>query len=153
MKLKSLLVAICFSLVGHAFAANQHLHPKANEVDNNKSSVAAKPSMLPGYCEIELINSTYNDVNVYGTFDDGAPLMPFRMYSFESPHYISLFYYGYCHSGMRITIESIQFPYNVVIYDAWTYANSTVRVVPYLNKGINGKDSKDKTIKVEVSAK
>ncbi|KTD60267.1 hypothetical protein Lsan_2045 [Legionella santicrucis] len=151
MKLKSLLFAICFGLFGHAVAANQHMHPKANEVDNNKNSVS-RPSMLPGYCQIEVINRSYDDVYVYGIFDDGIGLPAFMVPSFDSPHYIDLFYYGYCHSGMRVTIESIRFPYNVVIYDQFTTVNSTVRIVPYLANGLN-KSENDKNVKVEVTAK
>ncbi len=33
MKLKSLLLLCCFSLMTHLFAANVHQHPKANEGD------------------------------------------------------------------------------------------------------------------------
>ena len=124
MKLKSLLFALCFSLVGHAFAANIHLNEKANAAD--KKSIA-KETMYPGYCQIELINDSLTDVYVNGTFDDGSAL-GFSIYRFEAPHYISLFYYGYCHSGMDITVQS---PYGIV-YSGWTYVNSTIRIVPYL---------------------
>lgn len=149
MKLKSLLFAVCFGLAGHAVAANQHLHPKANEV-NNKNTIS-KPSMLPRACEIEIINDSYTDVNVFGTFDDGAPLSPFTVYRFDAPHYISLYYYGYCHNGMVVGIENARFPYDL-IYKAWTNTYSTVRVVPYLAKGLN-KSEKDKNVKVEVTTK
>ncbi|MGH7660989.1 MAG: hypothetical protein ACRENA_08785 [Vulcanimicrobiaceae bacterium] len=94
-------------------------------------AMAQSAPARPGYCEIELINSMNNDVSVHGTFDDGHPLTRFRMYAHETPHYISLHYSGYCHSGMRLTVESIQTPHNEVIYNAWTHKDATVRIVPY----------------------
>ena len=127
MKLKSLLFVICLSLFGQVFAANLHLNPKADVAD--KKSIA-KESMYPGYCQIELINDSYTDVFVYGTFDDGSTI-DFNIYRYEAPHYISLYYYFYCHSGMYLTIQSA---YGVV-YSGWTNVDSTVRIVPFLNKG------------------
>jgi hypothetical protein len=124
MKLKSLLFVVCFSLFTHVFAANMHLHPKADTADKK---TVTKNLTYPGYCQIEIINDSYTDVNVFGTFDDGSSVN-FNVYRFESPHYISLFYYFYCHEGMYLTIQS---PYYTV-YSGWTDVNSTVRVVPYL---------------------
>ncbi|MBI2786076.1 MAG: hypothetical protein HYX60_07140 [Legionella longbeachae] len=128
MKLKSLLFAICFSLIGHVFAANIHLNPKADAAD--KKSVATK-RMYPGYCQIEIINESLTDIFVYGTFDDNSTVS-FPIYYREYPHYISLFYYTYCHNGMYLEITS---PYGT-IYSGWTNVNSTVRIVPYLNRGV-----------------
>lgn len=129
MKLKSLLFIVCFSLFTSVFAANVHMHPKA-ESDNTKS--AEKGMAYPGYCKIEIINASYTDVRVYGTFDDGSTVN-FNVYSFESPHYIDLFYNSYCHNGMYISIQSLSYPYPT-IYSGWTNVNSTIRIVPYLNK-------------------
>jgi hypothetical protein len=133
MKLKSLLVVVFFSLFTNVFAANVHLHPKADKADSNKVAASASASAAnvtyPGYCQIEIINDSFTDVRVFGTFDDGSNL-DFNIYRFESPHYISLFYNFYCHNGMYITIQS---PYYTV-YSGWTNTNSTIRVVPYLNK-------------------
>lgn len=126
MRLKSLLFIVCFSLFTQAFAANVHLNPKANNEDKNS---IAKNLTYPGYCQIEIINDSYTDVRVFGTFDDGSTL-DFNIYRFESPHYISLFYNFYCHSGMYVTIQS---PFYTV-YSGWTNTNSTIRVVPYLKK-------------------
>lgn len=126
MKLKSLLFLICFSLFNTVFAANLHMHPKADDAD--KKSIQ-KSLTYPGYCQIEIINDSFTDVRVFGTFDDGSTV-DFNIYRFESPHYISLFYNFYCHSSMYITIQS---PY-YTIYSAWTNVNSTIRIVPYLNK-------------------
>jgi len=126
MKLKSLLLVICFSLFPQVFEANLHINSKANESD--KKSIA-KETTFPGYCEIEVINDSYSDVRVYGTYDDGS-IVDFNIYRFEAPHYISLYYYLYCHSGMYLTIQS---SYGV-IYSAWTSVDSSIRIVPYLDK-------------------
>lgn len=128
MKLKSLLFIVCFSLFTNVFAANVHLHPKA---DTEDKKTIQKGVTYPGYCQIEIINDSFTDVRVYGTFDDGSTV-DFNIYRFESPHYISLFYNFYCHSGMYITIQS---PY-YTIYSGWTNTNSTIRVVPYLKAGV-----------------
>lgn len=134
MKLKSLLFVICLSLFGTVFAANVHLNPNVDAAD--KKSIA-KEMMYPGYCQIELINESFTDVYVTGTFDDGA-MIDFSIYRYEAPHYINLFYYFYCHSGMYLTVQS---PYGVV-YSGWTSVDSTVRIVPYL-----------KGVKAEISSK
>lgn len=125
MRIKSLLFVLCFSLVSSAFATNIHTNTKAE----NPNQKAANSKAYPGYCEIEIINDSYYNVNVYGTFDDGAETA-FRIYRYERPHYISLYYYGYCHDGMYLTITT---PYSTV-YSDWTYTNSTIRIVPYLTK-------------------
>ena len=124
MKLKSFLFVLCFSLFSNVFAANTHLHPKANAADNKSIS---KNSIYPGYCEIEVINDSFSDVRVFGTYEDGATV-DFSIYRYERPHYISLFYNFYCHSKMYLQIET---PYYTV-YSGWTSVNSTVRIVPYL---------------------
>ena len=135
MKLKTLLLAVCFGFFTNVFAANVHLNPNADAADQKSIT---KKITYPGYCQIELINDSYTDLYVYGTFDDGMTIN-FSMYRFEAPHYISLFYYLYCHSGMYITIQS---PYGVV-YSGWTNVDSTLRIVPYLKN----------SAKAEVSAR
>lgn len=131
MKLKSFLFVLCFSLFANVFAANTHLHPKADAAD--KKSIS-KNLAYPGFCQIEIINDSYNDVNVLGTFDDGTSIN-FNVYRYENPHYISLFYYFYCHSGMYLSIAS---PYGNV-YSGWTNVNSSIRIIPYLNKQAKAK--------------
>ncbi|WP_298627142.1 hypothetical protein [uncultured Legionella sp.] len=126
MKLKSLLVIVFFSLFTNVFAANVHLNSNASNED--KQSIQ-KGVTYPGYCQIEIINQSFTDVRVFGTFDDGTTV-DFNIYRYESPHYISLFYNFYCHNGMYITIQS---PY-YTIYSGWTDVNSTIRVVPYLKQ-------------------
>lgn len=128
MKLKSFLFIICFCLFTNVFATNSHIHPKADEADKK---AIAKNLTYPGYCQIEIINDSFTDINVFGTFDDGSSIS-FNVYRYESPHYIDLYYYYYCHSGMYLTIES---PYYTV-YSGWTNVNSTIRVVPYLKNQV-----------------
>lgn len=126
MKLRSLLVGLCVSLCSTVFAANHHFHPQATNSDNKTTE---KKVAWPGACEIEIINNSYDDVRVYGVFDDGSSLTPFNIYSYESPHYISLYYYGYCHSGMDLYIDTWR---GYHVYADYTPRGSTVRVVPYL---------------------
>ncbi|ARB91981.1 hypothetical protein [Legionella longbeachae] len=149
MKLKSFLFAVCFGLFGHAVAANQHMHPNANEVNNK--NVTSKPSMLPGYCEIEVRNSSYEAVFVDGFFDDRAYLQPFVIPVNDDSHFISLYYRGSCHYSMQLRVAPVSSPY-YFIYDQWTRVGSTVHIVPYLANGLNKSDN-DKKIKVEVTTK
>lgn len=127
MKLKSLLFVVCLGLFSNLFAANVHLNPKAEAAD--RKSIAKM--LYPGYCQIEVINNSFTDVYVSGRFDDGS-MIDFSIYRYESPHYISLFYYFYCHSGMDLTIQT---PYGIV-YSQWTSVDSTVQIVPFLKKGV-----------------
>ena len=72
MKIKSLIFFLCLSMLGQVSAgtaSSQHVHPKAK---SEKQADAA--SLRPGYCEIELFNNSYDDVSVYGEFDDGSIL-------------------------------------------------------------------------------
>lgn len=126
MKLRSLIFGLCVSLCSSVFAANQHLHPQANNTDNKSTE---KNVTFPGYCEIEIINTSFDDVTVYGIYDDGVSMNPFNVYSFESAHYISLYYYGYCHSGMNLYIDTFS---GYHVYAGYTPTRSTIRIVPYL---------------------
>lgn len=126
MKLKSMVLVLCFGLFTNAFAANVHSNPKATSED--QKSIASK--VYPGNCEIEIVNRSYTDVRITGTFDDYTDMYPFWVYSYESPHYISLFYNWYCHSGMWLTVTAP----NGVIYSGWTATQSTINIVPFLDK-------------------
>jgi hypothetical protein len=130
MKLKSLLFICCFSLLSSAFADNRHIHPRANDKVDAKS--AAKGARWPGYCEIEVVNRSNDDVNVFGTFDDGSTMDPFTIHRFgyDAPQFISLYYYGYCHSGMNLYVETVRGGYR--LYTGYTPVGSIVEVVPYL---------------------
>lgn len=122
MKLRLLLFICCLGFT--TFAAAAHNHPKAENTVN---------SMRPGFCQIEIINNSFDAVTVYGQFDDGATLIPFDIYPFEGPQYISLFYYGYCHRDMYLDLVTF---YGYHFYSGYTSVDSTIRIVPYLNKQI-----------------
>lgn len=131
MKIRSLFLGFCFSLCASAFAANQHMHPQsaAEPLNAQTKSALPKDAKWPGYCEIEIINNSFDDVRVYGVFDDGASLEPFNVYSFGAAQYISLYYYGYCHAGMDLYIDTFS---GYHVYAGYTTRRSTIRVVPYL---------------------
>ena len=118
MKLLSVALGCCLSY--SAFAANQHSHVQSKSAANVPWTFG---------CEIEIVNRSYDDVTVFGVFDDGSPLAPFNIYSFEAPHYISLYYNGYCHDGMELDIDSFS---GAHIYGNYVRVGSTIRIVPYL---------------------
>jgi hypothetical protein len=128
MKIKALILGCCLGMSSVVFAAaNQHAYPEA---ENTKTQNTAKELQWPGYCEIEIINQSYDDIRVTGVFEDGTMLRPFIIYSYESPHYISLYYYGYCHRGMDLDIDSLD---GYHLYGGYTRRQSSIRVVvPYL---------------------
>lgn len=129
MRFKSIAMGCMLALGSSAYADNQHVHPQDNTTAN--TAVPMLKAKYAGYCEIEIINQSFDDVRVNGTFDDGAPLAPFTIYSYEAPHYINLFYYGYCHYGMNLYIDSY---YGYNLYSGFTQRESTVRIVPYMRQ-------------------
>jgi hypothetical protein len=132
MKIKSLLFVCCLGLLSSSFADNRHVHPQKNN-PNPKTNVqtAPKGNLAPGFCEIEIINNSFDDVRVSGVFDDGAPIDPFNIYSFEAPHYVDLFYSGYCHAGMTLYVDTFS---GYRVYAGYTPTQSTVTIVPFLAK-------------------
>ncbi|KTC66179.1 Uncharacterised protein (plasmid) [Legionella adelaidensis] len=122
MKLKSLLLVCCLGLFSSAFAVNTHYHPQAGKNDNVKNSVS-----MPGLCEIEINNFSYEDFIVSGQFNDGTPLIPFYIYVNDAPHYISLFYNGRCSHGMMINITNLA---GYPIYSQYTPRYSTINIIP-----------------------
>lgn len=101
MKIKSLVFVCSLALMGSLFAANRHVHKE--EVNGPEQK-----SMMPGYCEIEIKNLSSSSVVVNGDFDDGYVLETFNIYryGYDTPHYISLFYNGYCHRYMYLDIDT-----------------------------------------------
>lgn len=130
LKMKVLVLVGCLGLFTGAFAAgNQHEHPQAH----SEASQAGVKAIWPGSCEIEIINQSYDDVRVYGVFDDLTTLSPFYIYSREAPHYVSLYYYGYCHAGMNVYIDTLS---GYRVYAGYTLVDSTVRIVPFLTNQV-----------------
>ena len=132
MTFRYLVLGICLGLSVGVFAENHHQHPQATPQEQQDNATNGKVASWAGYCEIEIINNSYEDVSVYGIFDDGSTVGPFNIYSFEAPHYISLYYYGYCHSGMDLYIDSWS---GYHLYAGYTPRRTTIRVIPpYLTK-------------------
>ena len=137
MKFISLVLVCCLGFFTSAFADNRHIHPQANGADKKAT---AKGAMGVGFCEIEILNRSYDDIRVFGVFDDGTSMEPFSVYRYEGPHFIDLFYYGYCHAGMNLYINTFNgFP----VYSGYIPVHSTVDLVPSFGK----------TLKAEIRAK
>ena len=131
MKIKSLLFVCGLSLMSSVFAGNRHVHPDVNA--NKTENPVLNKSLMPNFCEIEIINSSWDNVTVYGQFDDGSALIPFNIYSYESPYYISTYYYGYCHSDMYLDIVTFS---GYHVYTGYTRTESMIRIVPYLTNQV-----------------
>lgn len=135
MKLKMLILGLCINFCSSVFASAPYLHPYANNSDKQSP---AKGVSYAGYCDIEIINNSFDDVRVYGVFDDGASLYPFNVYSFDAPSTISLYYYGYCHSGMDLYINTFS---GAPIYAGYTERGTTIRILPYLKNLVKAEKS------------
>ena len=135
MNVKPFVLGCLLAAFSSSYANNHHEHPHSKDVPQTDTSTLQKVQAdYAGFCEIEIINSSFDDLRVRGVFDDGYPLWPFIIYSYESPHYISLFYDGYCHYGMDLYIETYYEGYP--IYSGYTYRKSTVYVSPYLREKV-----------------
>ncbi|OGV51977.1 MAG: hypothetical protein A3F46_07185 [Legionellales bacterium RIFCSPHIGHO2_12_FULL_42_9] len=134
MKFKSFLLLLCLSVCSLGYADNRHVHPQSG---NQAVNSAVKNAMTPGYCQVEIINDSNQYVTVSGRFDDGAPLQPFNIYPHEIPHYISLFYYNFCHQSMYLSITSNGY----VVFGGYANVNSTIHIVPYLKGQLKAKVS------------
>lgn len=125
MKFKTIFLCIVMMLSGSAFAdANRHGHKASG--DKTAQMAQNKKMMVPGYCEIEIINRSYEPVNVTGNFIDGDWLDPFSIYPYEYPHYISLSYFG-CQPGMYLTISNF---HGYVLYTGYTPVYQTLVIEP-----------------------
>ncbi|WP_045105119.1 hypothetical protein [Legionella hackeliae] len=119
MKIRSFVFVACFGLLSTAFAENHHFHASA---ETNETTFA------PGPCEIEIVNDSFDDINIYGRFDDGTYLVPFTMKRWGEPNYISLFYYNSCHAGMDFYIETVDGKHK---YNGFTPVGKTIRIKSY----------------------
>lgn len=98
MKFKFALSILLFGFASLLFAGNYHSHPAPQ---NQQQDAGEKRT--PGYCEVEIINNSYDIMKVFATFDDLSGTQ-FDIYPFEAPHTISLYYYGYCHSNVYLEV-------------------------------------------------
>lgn len=136
MRLKTLLFVCGLGVMSSLFAANRHVHPSA-DADKSQTAVANK-AMMPGFCEIEIINRSFDNVTVFGTYEDNALIIPFDIFANSYPHYVSLYYRDFdgiyrCHNSMYISIETFN---HYPVYSTYTRVGSTINIVPYLNKQI-----------------
>ena len=131
MNLRTLFFLCLLGLFSPLFAANQHLHATPEGVSAPATAVpgVAKKLASPGSCEIEIINHSYDDVRVFGVYNDGVSLEPFNVYSYESPRYIPLYYNGYCHDGMDLYIDSFN---GAHLYSGYVRRYTTIRIVNWL---------------------
>ncbi|NBX85612.1 MAG: hypothetical protein EBQ95_08430 [Gammaproteobacteria bacterium] len=125
--MKNWILALAVSLIAStsfATSSQYHLYPNSKIEDIPKSSKNASKSAPT--CLIKITNDSHDDILVYGTFDDGTPLQPFIIYAYESSHYISLFYYGFCHAGMDINIDTTS---GLRLYNQYTWVNTRLRIM------------------------
>ncbi len=71
-------------------------------------------------------------------FDDGEGLR-FNVLPSDPPHYISLFYYGYCHYDMYVSIQSFG---GYHLYSGYPSVGSTIEIIPYFSKQVQSNQSK-----------
>lgn len=135
MKSKPLLFVCCLGLLSSVFADNRHLPVNANDAEAKAAAQAAvKRVKSPSYCEIEIINYSYNELRAWGRVSNGAILSPFYIPAQDnSSHHIDLYdyHYGYCPEGMDLTISTVN---GYIVYSQFTRPDTTVKLVPYLNK-------------------
>ena len=121
--MKKIILTLLFSVgifPAYAQIKNLHVFP-LDTTDKQQKTPIASPS-----CLIKISNDSHDDVMIYGTFDDGAVLDSFIIYAYENPHFISLFYYNFCHAGMDIAIYTLS---GSNLYHDYTWVNSRLRIV------------------------
>lgn len=109
-------------LINSSYASTINHHPSVSPNSNN----------LPG-CEIEIINKSSVYVNVYGTFDDGVPMVPFTVMPDNMPRYIDLLFNGYCHQTMYLDIADAN---GLHVYTKYTTVNTQIKLLPALKGSI-----------------
>lgn len=134
MKYIAYVFAFCFIFSQPMFAEesqNRHYYPAAEKVEAKTLTKDAKAKFFG--CDIEIINDSFSSVLVSGYYDDRMPLIPFSIYSFEFSHYIDMFYSGYCHSWMYLTIETFE---HYPVFSSYVYTGSTIHIVPWFHNTI-----------------
>ncbi len=133
MRILGYAVVLVFALFNPAFAEalNHHGYSQIPTQSSNLAPNATdvKPKIF-GNCFIEIVNDSFSNVTIYGRFpDEGVPLIPFDVYSYEYSHWIDMFYNGYCHSGMYLSIVTFT-GYN--IFSGYIFTGSTIHIIPSL---------------------
>lgn len=118
MKLKFLaLYCLAPALVAGTLS---HQHP--NLIEQNAATRK---------CEIKVINKSSLYANIYGTYDDGTPLVPFTIMPSSHPEYITLYFNGYCHRSIYLDIVN---PNGFHVYTKDTRVHSVVKIRSAVNK-------------------
>jgi len=112
------------SFVTSIFATNVHQNAKAKLQENDVKTQSAKKL---GGCEVVIINRSYMDLYVQGTFDDYTSI-GFPISRYDGPHYIDMYYDYYCHPYMDLLITS---PYGIV-FQTTVRVGSSIFIEPYL---------------------
>lgn len=89
-------------------------------------AMVASASAYPGHCQIEIVNDSHEGVTVHVTFDEGSATN-FQMHSLDTPHYVDLYFHGYCQAHAHVRVSDSKH----VLYDGWANVHSTIRIVPY----------------------
>lgn len=149
MKIRSLLLISILSLSATAFADNRHVQAAddTSKEAGKSASLSENKAMVPGFCEVEIINDSYENLTVYGTWENNVVMEPFNFYRYEYPHYISLYYrdadgISRCHNTMFITIDTFS---HFRVYSGYTWVGTTVRIIPLL-KQAQGQADKVKAV-------
>jgi len=120
--MKKLILSLVIMLICNISFASQgitHSHPGLTK-DSKSSSLQSIPT-----CLIKITNDSHYDIIVSGQFDDGTYLQPFVIQAYETPHYVSLFYFNICHGVMDMQIET---NYGLKLYAQPTYVNSKILI-------------------------
>ena len=72
-------------------------------------------------CEVKIYNNSYDRLHAYANFDDGATLS-IDIYAREI-HGLSLYYYGYCHNGLYLTLDRLHYGIWNRIFDGYVPVN------------------------------
>jgi len=120
---KNIFVILCgLGLLSQGFADVPHQHSNAA---TNGSTSAGQNTIVPGACEIEIVNNSFDDINIYGRFEDGTYLTPFIIKHWGVPQTVSLYYYGSCHQGMDFYIETAGGNYK---YSGFTPVGKVIKI-------------------------
>jgi hypothetical protein len=114
----SMISPLLFSFSSYA---NHQLHA----YPNSHLSQSHQNLLGAATCLIKITNDSEQNILVSGQFEDGSHLNPFIIYAYESPQYISLYYYNSCHGIMSIRIETDK---GLKLYDQETYVNSRIKI-------------------------
>lgn len=118
---KNIFIFLCgLGLLSPALADSTHQHLQTKSESNSNVQ-----TLLPGACAIEVVNNSFDDIRVYGRFEDGTYLTPFIIKHWGAPQSISLLYYGSCHLGMDFYIETVAGNYK---YSGFTPVGKIIKI-------------------------